>query len=751
MKLPAIPFLTKSVNTEYFLALIFESDKISSILFKEAEKTLIILSSHETTTDLTNATAEDFIVSCDNVISRLEMSLPEGATLEKTIFAVPYAWVDDGKIKTDRLNQLKKISTELALTPMGFIVSIEAITAFLQKKEGAPVSGIFVELAEKFVSVFVVRGSNIIDVKQGYIEDGVEKTVEKLLGQVTNLDVLPSKIVLLHNKEAEAVSQKFLSHHWTKELPFMHLPQVSILERGFENEAIINGVASQLNVTLSGEVGESVVVGGKEAGISEVNKGDNFGFLKDEDIALLATPPAVSSSLPTTSVKEEELRESTHEAIVRHNGIKQEEANDEEIYEEDQPVEEDNLTDRKSRGLPIFASLSTFFTPKSLGRITKSFGNGKQFIIPLIALFVVVGLIVAYYAFFVKAKVILFTDQKAFAQDSIDITLSTDEESSFAEKRLKIATVEETVTGEQSQETTGKKDTGQKAIGTVTIFNKSEGSKQIEKGTTLTSSNNLEFVLNDTVNIASTSSFSTSFSNVQAKVTASNFGKEFNLPSQTNFTIKGISTSDVFGRNDAAFAGGSKEEIQVVSKKDLQTLENAVTERLFEKAKEQAEANLSAEDALVPMYLSFDYDEKKFDRKENDTAKSLKLTANIIYNLGIYNKEELIKFISSSDEFDVPDEFKLSDNDSKVTITDITQGKDELSAKLSFNAVFKPLLDIKKVPNLVVGKTTADAIKQLKSTPGISDASIQFENAIPFLPQIMPLNSGNVTVEIKAQ
>jgi hypothetical protein len=99
-----------------------------------------------------------------------------------------------------------------------------------------------------------VHLQNPTDTKVLIIDDTVEKTVEKLLGQVTKLDVLPSKIVLLHNKEAEAVQQKFLSHHWTKELPFMHLPQVAILDKGFENEAIISGVASQLNVSVRDDV-----------------------------------------------------------------------------------------------------------------------------------------------------------------------------------------------------------------------------------------------------------------------------------------------------------------------------------------------------------------------------------------------------------------------------------------------------------------------------------------------------------------
>jgi biopolymer transport protein ExbD len=748
MKLPAIPFLTKTVSTEFFLALIFESDKISSILFKEQEKTLVIMASRESVIDLEGASIEDLIVACDNVISRLEMSLPEGTTLEKTIFAVPHSWVEEGRIKQARLSQLKKISEELALTPMGFIISIEAIVAFLQKKEGAPVNGIFVELSEKFLTIFVVRGGNIIDTKRGVISESVEKTVEALLSTVTKLDVLPSKIVLLHNKEAEAVQQKFLAHHWTKDLPFMHLPQVAILDKGFENEAIINGVATQLNIEVKGDVAVATFEEKGEDEDEVVQTTGSFGFLKDEDVATVVSKPQRESIREEDSGFEEDGRE----PIVKHHGVEQTEDASEEIFEEDEQPEEESTSDKK--GISFASALSMFsgiITPRTFSNLPKMIGNGKKLIVPLIALIVVVLAIFLYYAFILKAQVIVFTDKKAFKEDSLNITLTTNGDSSFTDKTLKVSTIDEEVKGEEQQETTGQKDTGKKAQGTITIFNKTDKKQEIDKGTTVTSSNDLEFTLDDSISVASTSSFATSFSSEKVKVTASNFGKEYNLPSQTNFTIKGIATSDLFGRNDSAFSGGTKEEIQVVALKDLQALEDTVTKRLFDKAKSQATSQLSQDEALVPTYLAADFKDKTFDKKEDETAKNVKLTAVVDYTLGVYKKDELSKFISSSSNFDVPPEFKLSDAESSISISDIKQNKNDISAKLSFNAVFKPQLNTATLPQQISGKSQKDALSKLKSTPGISDATLIFSHKLPFLPIIVPLNRGNISIEIKSQ
>lgn len=751
MKLPAIPFLTKSVSTEYLLALVLESDKISSILFKEQEKTLKIIASNEKSIHLESASTEDLIVTSDNVISRSEMSLPEGANLEKTIFVTPYSWVEEGKIKPEKLSQLKKVSEELALVPMGFIVSIEAIIAYMKKKEGAPVNGIFVEIGEKILSVYIVRGDNIIDVQRGTIDESVEKSVERLLGNVTKLDVLPSKIILLHNKEAEEYSQRFLSHHWTKELSFLHLPQVTILEKNFENEAIINGVASQLEVVVTGkfEKGES-----DEEEVPFIPSGsEDFGFAAEEDVA---KEPEREPEISEKEIKEDDedfefSSDTKSEPKVHHSDLKQEkesEEPDEEVFEEDI---HDKESSPQGIGGSILAMVSSFLTPRSVSKFLKSFGNARRFIIPFAALVVVVILLISYYSFMVKAKVTVFTDQKAFSENAMDINLTSTKDSSYEDKLLRIKTIDEKVDGEQSQETTGTKDTGQKATGTITLFNKSESPKSLEKGTTVTSSNNLEFTLDDNVNIASTSSFATSYSSTNAKITASSFGKEYNLPSQTNFTVKGVSSSDMFGKNDQAFSGGSKEQIQVVSKKDLQSLEDSLVKRLFDKAKSQAQSSVSEGDALIPSYLTYDFDDKKFDKKENDQAKSVNLTATITYSLGSYNKDDLSKFISSSREFDVPEDFKLSDSESTLTISDISQNGKNLSAKVSFKAVFKPQLDENQLPKLVAGKGTNEAVKKLKEVKGVSDVTIQYENTIPFLPKIVPLNKSNISLEFKTQ
>jgi hypothetical protein len=363
----------------------------------------------------------------------------------------------------------------------------------------------------------------------------------------------------------------------------------------------------------------------------------------------------------------------------------------------------------------------------------------------------VILIVAAYYAFFLKAQVILFTDQKAFSKDSMAIDLTTDGQSSFKDGTFKISTLDETVSGEESQETTGQKDTGDKATGTITIFNKTDQPQSLDKGTTISSSNNLEFILDDDVKIASTSSFSTSFSNEKVNVTASDFGKEYNLPSDTNFTIEGMSASDIFARNDTAFSGGSKSEIQVVSQDDLTALQNTVVARLFDKAKSQAKGGLSSDEVLIPVMLDSNFKQKSFSKKVSDEAKSVSLNAEITYTLGVYTKGDLQKFLTNSGDFSVPNDFKLSDSDSQISISNVKQGKNGITADLSYNVIFKPSLTIGTIPQEIAGSSLSSAQKKLKQIQGVSDATIVLQNKLPLLPSLLPLRKSNISVELKTQ
>ena len=561
-----LPFLKKTEpQKNFFLALLIKPHKVGAILFEEINSKLFILANNEVTLtkDTSELSSQELLESADKVITSVESSLPEGATLEKTIFSVPYDWIEEGKIKKEYLGKLKKVCEDLGLVPVGYLVSIEAIVAFLAQSEGVPVSAIFVEVAGKKVFLYLVRGGKILEVQAGAIEDKLLATVESLLKKVEGMDVLPSKIILLDYKESDGTQQEFLSHTWSKDIPFLHLPQVVVLEQGFENEATVNGVAAQMELevlqdiktiqTQSDNLSEEVL---------EEKSPADFGFFKEKDVVEDvkkedATAEDEISDKENKSDREKVSEDSNIEPAVSY--FKE--------GEEDTPREPQEVTVSKNLQIPFLPQITLIAQKIKIPNLkTLPFisggkvGKSKVLIAVAASIAFIIAFIFIYYNFIVGARVVVLADKKAI-DETANVVFA---ENSTSGDAIKIAIVEEKIKGEDTKNSTGTRETGDKAAGAVTIFNKGDTSKTFPKGTIVISSKDLEFETQSDTTVASTSAFSTTLSSSNVKVQATKIGREYNLPSNSNFTVKGFSASDYIAKNSDTISGGTKKEIRVV-------------------------------------------------------------------------------------------------------------------------------------------------------------------------------------------
>ncbi|OIP57960.1 MAG: hypothetical protein AUK12_01320 [Candidatus Levybacteria bacterium CG2_30_37_29] len=731
-----LPFIKKQKETkDFFLSLLIKPYRIAAILFEKTNSNLLIVSTkeEELEKEVNSISGEELVEVSDKVISFVEESVPQGTALEKTILAVPYDWISEGEIKREYLNLLKNVRDELGLVIEGFIVSIEAIIRFLQEKEGAPISSIFVEIAKNTIFIYVVRAGNIIEVKSTEAEGGIVETVEKLFLSIEKLNNLPPKLVLLDYEDGENIQQEFLSYSWSKDIPFLHVPQVVVLEKGFENEAVINGVANKMKSDVLQDVKSGVPdIDDKKS--FEETPSDEFGFLKEKDVD-----------------EKKEYIEAEGNLVPVLNmefGENKKNIEDDEYKEIPKPHNKKNYM---GIFLPALSLLKKIKMPKIKGMFFNNFVKipiGRRAIIGgILAAAVAIFLSAIYYNFILKASVTVFSDQKEFNKDT-SIILAPNGETK--ENTLKITTITEEVSGDGTNPATGKKETGEKARGEVTIYNKTEEKKTFPKGTVIVGSNSLEFRLTDEVTVASTSSFATNFSNVKAKVEASTFGKEYNLPSGTNFTVKNNSSTNFIAKNDSAFSGGTKKETKVVSKQDIEDAKNSLTSDLAKKALAQAGSKLGEGEALVPAQIAEDVTSEKLSKKEGEEADIVSVSETIKFTLGIYTKKELEQLIKGISDGQIPDSYELIYDSSRVEMKNVRVGKkDTVEANLSVQAKFIPHIDIKKLTNSIRGKGIAKAEEILKSTTGVTDQKIILIRKFPFLPSLLPQNAKNITIDIK--
>ncbi len=771
-----LPFIKKNESEKsFFLSLLIKPYKVATILFEEVENKLFILATNETSieSDIDQISSDELLAAADKTISTVETSLPEGASVEKTIFSLPYDWVEENKIKSTYLDRLKNMCKALDLTPIGYLTSIEAIVHFMDKNEGAPVSAIFIEITKGRVFAYLVKAGRIIEAHSETISATTLEASELLLKRFQSVDVIPAKIILLDLENSADVQQDFLSHKWSAQIPFLHVPQVVVLEKGFENEAVINGVAQQMELTVLLDVKAPIDSDSEEKPLVEA-VGEDFGFVKEGEIA--------ESEIGSQKTEDGEPRfaealrgESVEDGLINEKDIKESLENENNagvegftnlksvskqpdldiayFKENEEKIEEEEFAQGKNKfTLPIDLAVVTTLLkkiklPSSL-KLPQGAGSGRKPVVILIGLIIFILVFsFLYYNFILSADISVFSDRKS-VDKTATINFSKD---SSSDTTIKLGIISEEIKGSEDKNATGKKETGDKSKGSVVIYNKTESPKTFNKGATVVGPNSLEFILTDDIKIASTSSFATSLSSSSVKIEAAKFGKEYNLPSGSNFTLKGFSTSDFIAKNSDATGGGSSKITTVVSKKDLADLLSLITQKLSGDAISKAQSEVKGDEAILQNVLATSVKDQSYSKKEGQETSSVGLSATIVYDIGKYNQNDINKVVKNISKGDVPATFVLEQSNSKVSIENVKVGKDgeSASASLKINAIYSPQIDTVTLASKLKGKQMSDADHMLRGITGITDVNIIFRRKLPLLPNLLPFSSKNIHVEIK--
>lgn len=752
-----LPFrLGKKETPSYFLALLLRDEKANAVIFEELAGKARVVGEHEEyfPDTIESASEEQWLETLDKAISIAETNLPEGVETQKAIFGVKENWVEDSKIKKEYLLKLKKASDELGLSPIGFLVIHEAIAHTLQLEEGAPVSAILTEVDKKQIAVSIVRGGKVLETERAAIEGSIPKITDKLLHRFTSYDVLPSRVIIFDGKEDERLSQEFISHSWSKSLPFLHVPQVKILPRGFDAKAILFGAASQMGFEIldqdttlmqaedspEKEEEKKSVQTEKEAEVEleldekteepaekeeETDLSETFGFKKGIDVAKEERPPAEK-----TVVEEP----TPHRALHQKETKTQAKPNNEKI---------ENLL--SAVGL-LFSSLSKIPRFPSFS-LSLPF-SGKKLLIPVLLLGLA-GILFILYLTSTKATVTLLVTPKGVGKDQ-EIVFSQSADTNFDKGIIKINPITVTEDGKLSAQATGKKSVGDKAKGTVTIFNSADAKRQLTAGTVITSSNNLEFTLDKDVAIASASGdiFSgTKPGTAQALVTAKNIGTESNLPSNTKFSVSESTT--LAAKNDSAFSGGTKKDITVVSKTDIDKLTEEFPKTLQQKAKDDLKNKVPGGQQLLPVFLANDYEKKTLDKKVDEEASTVTLSGSVTFTAASFASETMQQFAKNVLKNDI-EGMSLGKDGVKFSIRDSKINKEkDLQATVHITAAPIPSYDTKKITTDISGKSFKDATSYLTSLPQVKDAVITPSPNLPFLPKTLPRIADNISLRVE--
>jgi hypothetical protein len=778
MKLPFSFLKSKKEESQYFLSLILTDEKAGAVILKAEDGTLKQLNSNESpfSESLEELSLDDLITTIDKSISRAEEILPPDIQTHQTIFGVKDNWVDNEtkKIKKEYLEKLKKVCGALDLTPIGFMVTTEAITHLMQEEEGAPVSAVFVEVGKQYVNLNLLRGGKIVESVTSPHLESVQLTVDKLLGHFT-VPVLPARIIIFQSKPNERTAHAFLTHQWSKHLPFLHVPQVTVLPPSFDMRSVMAGAATQMGFTVieskheelpklsTSEIKEEVKeehemeqagfgeeeispeeapiesgVSGEEA-IADAEAASDFGFVVDQDI---------SDHKPQAPLVEDERSDTTRydESLAGVDDNEQESAS--------------SRRKKNSGANGMLAGISALKLPKNLKMpaFDKLFGGikGNKSILKIavpavIVVILIVGTIFFYYHK-MQANVLLTMKPDAESQDET-VTFSTAESSDFSHNLIAAKKVSTSIAGQVSTPATGSKDEGDKAKGTVTIYNNNSNSVTLNNGSTLTASNGQVFLLDNTVTIASESGdiFSgTKPGTTDATVTAKDLGTDGNEPSGTEFAIGSDNT--VAGKNDNAFSGGTKKTVTVVSANDLAKLRANLPKSVQGSAQQKLLQQADSGNTVLPLVSDPTLENQVFDKNIGDEATQVSLTASVVYSGLEYSNSDLDDFAKSIMKDKFPQDPNIANNSVKETINDAQERTSAAdTATVSIQAGLLPNINNSDVISTIQHKSLGDAKKALGNLPQVESADIMFSPPIPLLPLLFPSLPHTISVTVKSQ
>lgn len=752
-----LPFLKKKEKIEYFLALLLREEKVSAVIFEEVSGKVKIIGKHEAyfETSIEEAPFDEWLDVLDKAISTAESALPNNIETQKTVFGVNENWVEGAKIKKDYLIKLKKVSDALGLSPIGFLVIHEAIARLIQEEEGVPVSAILTEVGKKGIAVSLIRAGKISVTKRAKIEGSIPETTDKILNYFVNHEILPSRIIIFDDKDLEKLSQEFIGHTWSKSLPFLHVPQITNLAHGFDAKAILFGAAVQMGFEMLNEEdlkpqkdisdfalnkkeeSATPVLATEEIKSPEIEEEkqeipyEDFGFVIGDDVALvkeetISTEEDLITKRETFEINKETVDEEKDFAVP-----------DEEIRKTSKKLKKNNI----KKAINIISNM--FFRIFKLSSILSP--KKALFVIPIILFIIAIPLL---YFFGVKSTVLIDVKPKVVDKNQ-DIIFSIDTASDFSKNIISSEKANVSEDGTLSIQTTGKKEVGDKAKGNVTIYSRLTEEKTLSSGTVITSSNDLQFVLDNNVKLASSSAdASAQPTTAKASVTAKDIGKESNLPSNAKLTFGSISATDLIAKNETAFSGGTKKEINIVSKADQDKLIAKLPKDLEEKAKNDLNKNISDDKALLPVFTKTEFTKKEFNKKIGDEASTLTLNATVSF-LAISYKKDILNDFSKNIFKDEKKDLILSKEDIKYDVENIKQKNEkEIAATIKVKAPFIPKIDIKKIQSEISGKSFDSATDIIIKIPQVSDINISLKPNLPFLPKTLPRIPQNITIVV---
>ena len=762
----------KEGEEEYFWSLLIEPGWVQAGIWKvEDEKAKVILTSSTTPWNL----EEDLVSASDIALSSAIQGFPENLSEpSKTVFGVSASWVEKGQISEEHLEKIKKLCSELSLTPIGFVVLPEALAHYKRSLEGAPLNAVTLGIYKENLEISVFSMGNLLGTSQVARSVALEDDVGEGLARFAGGESIPSRFLLYNGKEGELeeARQSLLKVNWEDfdKLKLLHTPKIEIVDIKTKVYAICLAGASELAGVTSLDVAETFFDGKETKSDGSVSKGlETSEVLIDKIDSGVGKIDEEAASTQYEEKEKEDDQTLNNLGFVIDKDITSEElaSSDEENYVEEEvedyhenvePVQKESADKQPSpsSGKGVFKSLGKLKNKlfSLLPSIKLPSGPGisagrKIFLTGFVFLLLIFALGFAAWWFLPKATVTIYLSPQRLGENTT-VTVDTKKASSDLSQGVLIGeNIAVSVSGERTKDATGTKTTGEKAEGEVTLYR--VGSEiTLDSETTIGGPGGLSFTLDSDVTIASGSASSPGTATVS--VTAEDIGAQYNLAGGASFSVANYSISSIEAKNEEAFSGGSSREISAVSAEDMMVLEEDLLEELSNQAKTELEDSLDREKYFIEESVNVVILSKDFSAKEGDEASTLKLSLEVKAQAVMIEKTTLNEYALQFLDEKVPSGYVLRQEQIsyEFEFEDEDDGVYEFKVRISANLL--PEIDREEIAEKLKGRYVHLAEDYLnREVSGFVRAEIRIRPNLPEKLKTLPHVVKNIDIEFTAE
>jgi hypothetical protein len=347
-----------------------------------------------------------------------------------------------------------------------------------------------------------------------------------------------------------------------------------------------------------------------------------------------------------------------------------------------------------------------------------------------------------------KATVNIQTDASNInVNQNLDLSTSAETlDSDGSRVPAKLESYKKTYTQEVT--TTGQKNEGNEASGSVTITNCGTSSETIPAGTGFSASGET-FISQSDVTVP-VSTFLGRGGNCQnngtanVNVMAQSPGSSYNLPSNTTFTI---ASSPPYTTAEGSTSGGTDNIVQTVNQNDINNAKSKISTN-NSSAKQSLESQIRA-DGYYPLSATFSTGTPNVTSSADvgEAANSVTVTETINYTeFGVHESDLKSVLANNIDgQINSSKQSILDDGLSSASYTLGNQGSSSASLVLTTKAEVGPELDETNIKTEVEGMKAGAIKSQLSSNPDVTGVSVKFS---PFWVSSAPKNASKITINI---